>query len=119
MDKEYHRQYNIKRYHRLRTEYVAQLGGECVDCGAQDQLEFDHIDPVLKELEIGRMLNVSKTKRDAEVAKCELRCASCHKQRSIQQLSVDHGGGITGKRNCYCDLCKPLKAEYMRQWRKR
>lgn len=31
---------------------------------------------------------------------------------------VDHGGGKTGKRNCLCDLCRPLKNKYASDARK-
>jgi hypothetical protein len=48
-----------------------------------------------------------------------LRCKRHHRIKTTNELSVEHGGGVTGKRNCYCDLCKPLKAEYNRTWRER
>jgi hypothetical protein len=88
---EYHRQYNIRRYHRLRAEYIEKLGGCCIDCGTVENLEFDHPDPRTKEFSIGRMLNVSKAKRDAEVAKCVLRCKPCHTEKSaINEECVRH-----------------------------
>ncbi|HET7738145.1 MAG TPA: hypothetical protein VFK32_06180 [Tepidiformaceae bacterium] len=60
---------------------------ECQDCGIFDPmvLEFDHVD--------GKRMNVMKmawgeyalkTIR-AEVAKCEVRCANCHRRRTISR----------------------------------
>lgn len=119
--KEYHRQYNINRYHKRRAEYVEALGGKCVDCGSVEELEFDHVDPSTKELNIGSMLNYAKAKVDAEIKKCVLRCKGCHVRKTSDNgdnPTVEHGGGLTGKRNCYCLLCAPLKREYNRQWKK-
>ena len=61
----------------------------CVDCGQSDLvlLEFDHRDPATKRREVGRL---SMTKRweiiAQEVAKCDVRCAACHRRRTAQQL---------------------------------
>lgn len=113
--KEYHRQYNLERYHRIRSEYVEKLGGHCVDCATIDELEFDHVDPSTKEFDIGKLLNYAKAVRDAEIEKCELRCKPCHQKKTSVNgdiPAVHHGGGLTGKRNCYCALCKPLKLAY-------
>jgi len=32
--------------------------------------------------------------------------------------TVEHGGGLTGKGGCKCDLCRARKNEYMRNWKK-
>jgi hypothetical protein len=58
----------------------------CVDCGENDirVLEFDHRDPGQKHGGISRMVadrcGVDKIK--AEVEKCDVRCANCHRRRS-------------------------------------
>jgi hypothetical protein len=117
--KEYHRIYNRERYHRLRREYIELMGGKCVDCGTQDNLEFDHAIAATKSFDVGRLLNYSKTKRDQELAKCVLRCSECHKKKSVRMKDVNvvaHGEGLSGKRNCKCEPCRIRKAEYMREW---
>lgn len=52
----------------------------CVDCGERDPvvLEFDHRDPSIKE---GRVSDMSKQKVGAEIEKCDVRCANCHRKR--------------------------------------
>lgn len=39
--------------------------------------------------------------------------------RSDAQQTVGHGGGLTGVKNCRCELCGPLKNRYMRDLRAR
>lgn len=83
MDNKYHREYNKARYHRIRNEYLEQLGGQCIDCSVEYDLEFDHVDPSTKLFPIGKLLNFSKVKRDEEIKKCVLRCKSCHIIKSV------------------------------------
>lgn len=60
----------------------------CVDCGETDiqVLEFDHIEMIGSDgKRVGRFID-SRNKLEAEVAKCEVRCANCHTRRTRQQL---------------------------------
>ncbi len=61
----------------------------CVDCGESDPvvLEFDHVrgrkvEDVSVMVQGGWSLNAIQ----AEIAKCDVRCASCHKQKGILQF---------------------------------
>ena len=92
MDADYHRAYNLARYHRLRAEYIELLGGQCAVCGSCEQLEFDHVDPSTKTIDIGRLLNVSKEVRDAEMSKCQLLCKLHHIRKTSREAGVEHGG---------------------------
>lgn len=108
----YMREYNLARYHRIRTESIAALGGECVDCDATEDLEFDHLDRYEKSFDVGRLLNYSKLRRDEELKKCVLRCGGCHRAKTKamkDHKGVPHGEGIVGKRQCQCGSCSPLK----------
>jgi len=61
----------------------------CVDCGQADLvvLQFDHRDGTEKVSTIGAMLNhCSWVKLFAEVAKCDVRCANCHRLRTAEQF---------------------------------
>lgn len=60
------RKYMLARYHKRRAEAIRKLGGKCVKCGSEENLEIDHIDPTTKSFEISKLWNVSKEVFDAE-----------------------------------------------------
>lgn len=64
----------------------------CVDCGESDPvvLEFDHLKPLAKLFCIGEAatLNRSLKSLKAEIAKCEVRCANCHRRKTIRERNL-------------------------------
>ncbi|UUG69420.1 HNH endonuclease [Streptomyces phage Sham] len=64
---------------------------ECIDCGERDPfvLEFDHRDALDKTANISDMIhrNGWEAIKD-EIAKCDVRCANCHRRRTITQLGL-------------------------------
>lgn len=58
----------------------------CVDCGETDPivLEFDHISPKGHRISLCSM---SLERLIAEVAKCKVRCANCHKRRHSKRIT--------------------------------
>ena len=116
-----HSAWNLAKYHRVRQEWIEKLGGKCVDCGTTEDLQFDHVDASTKEISISTVLTYAAPKVEAEMAKCELRCSSCHREKTAacgDDNSVPHGGGKAGKRRCKCDPCREKKREYMREYMK-
>lgn len=87
MGREYHREYAKKWYHARRAEYVAMLGGKCVDCGATEKLQFDHKDRSTKKFAIGKLFTKSQTVVLEELKKCQLLCFPCHIEKSRPELS--------------------------------
>src|ERR1700722_10849453 len=85
--------YNARRYvlaeiykernRRLVYAYLAE--NPCVDCTERDVLvlDFDHVRGA-KLSSISRMINdcVSVGKLYAEIEKCEVRCANCHRRKT-------------------------------------
>lgn len=82
-----HHAHNIKLCQEYVVAYLSQH--PCVDCGENTVvcLDFDHIDPSTKSASIcalakrGTCLNRLIT----EIAKCEVRCANCHRKRTAVQ----------------------------------
>jgi hypothetical protein len=62
----------------------------CVDCGEADPvvLDFDHVDAASKLVAIAVLVRnvVSWPRVEAEIAKCEVRCANCHRRRTALQF---------------------------------
>lgn len=62
----------------------------CIDCGEHDPivLEFDHV----QEGKLNSVSNLanngtSLNKLEAEINKCEVRCANCHRRKTAKQLN--------------------------------
>ena len=71
-----------KRQH-LVLEEMQRRGGKCAKCGFSDirALDWHHLDPNDKVNSVSEMIRnrVSMDKLQAEVDKCELICANCHR----------------------------------------
>ncbi len=113
------REYMIVRYHKWREFVLEMLGGKCVDCGSAEKLEIDHVLPSEKWKNLGKIWSCKKEVWLQELNKCVLRCTYCHKVKTLSEITLEHGEGLTGKRNCYCSLCKPLKKKYNREWKQK
>lgn len=63
----------------------------CVDCGEKDiiVLEFDHVRGSKdKEVTIGLNHGWSIKRLESEIAKCEVRCANCHRRATHQRRKL-------------------------------
>lgn len=114
-----HKTYNIERYHRRRRANIALLGGKCVRCGTTDDLHFDHIDPATKTIELGKLWSLPQERILQELKLCQLLCGPCHRAKTAAEQSVGHGQGMTGKKNCRCKLCAPLKNAWLREYKRK
>lgn len=112
---EYMREYMLKRYHERRKQALEILGGKCVKCSTTEQLEIDHIDRLTKTMDLGKLWSCAKKRYFEELKLCQLLCKEHHEAKSAQEKSVEHGQGLTGRRNCRCELCAPLKNKYNRE----
>lgn len=62
----------------------------CEACGITDPriMDFDHIDPSTKSAEVGYLIHRSSMETlKAEIAKCRVLCANCHRIRSGYQMN--------------------------------
>lgn len=83
---------SIIKYRDNVTSHVIKIkeGSPCVDCHEYHPywaMDFDHRDPANKEFCIGQAVNFgySLSRVDAEIAKCDLVCALCHRYRTYGQ----------------------------------
>ncbi|MFA6476600.1 MAG: hypothetical protein WCV68_04330 [Candidatus Paceibacterota bacterium] len=84
--------YKAQKNHRIkvREKLLNFLSSKsCLDCGEDDPivLEFDHINPKSKFKTIAKMLSghYSWDSVLAEISKCEIRCANCHRKKTYGQ----------------------------------
>ena len=106
----YMRQYYKRRYKWMMVKIIRYLGGKCVRCGATTHLQIDHKDRHTKEFNVTTgIYKRSKKALWAEVKKCQLLCATCHREKGIESgdvLKAKHGGySMYARRGCRCDLC--------------
>lgn len=84
---------NSAKYNKRIRKFVAEylLSHPCVDCGEDDMiiLDFDHRDPTTKTLDINKMIHNCTRSLESiqhEIAKCDVRCAGCHRRRTAKQF---------------------------------
>ena len=73
---EYTRKWITNRKNLLKEK----MGGKCVICGATENLQFDHINPLEKSYNIST--NYFRKDVDEELAKCQLLCSRCHLEKT-------------------------------------
>ena len=73
---------NIKVYEYLKEN-------PCEECGESDPvvLDFDHINPEDKLGNICHMRTYSEQTLFAEIGKCRVLCANCHRRRTAKQFN--------------------------------
>ncbi len=74
----------IKRRKKVKTMAIELLGGACILCGydtCPEALEFHHVDPSVKGYGIAsKGYTRSWVSVQAELEKCVLLCANCHRE---------------------------------------
>ena len=94
-----HRIYHLKHREEYKAklekqilwvrEYKLEMG--CKFCGYNKNptaLEFDHIDPSKKTYDVARISSSKITSDDKikeEIAKCQLLCVNCHREKTYPQ----------------------------------
>lgn len=113
-----HAEYALRRYHRLRAQWIAELGGRC-KCGSTRKLQLDHVDPKTKTMEIGELWSAAIVRVREELKKCQVLCAKCHKRKTADEMRKGHGTwGMYRNRKCRCAECRALMREYKRKRRR-
>jgi hypothetical protein len=93
-----HRLLNKVRYRaRNRANVDDYLASHpCIDCGEADilVLEFDHVRGK-KDGNIANFIGEGKSWQRIllEIAKCEVRCANCHRRRTVERFGWRSGSG--------------------------
>ena len=102
---------------RRRTQWIEE-NGPCTVCGGSENLQVDHVDPRRKETH--HVWSWKKERREAELARCQVLCEKCHKEKGIRERLPPHGthSRYTSSTDpCRCYRCKAAHAARMREWR--
>lgn len=119
-DPEINKKYLRERYAAQRQmcfEYKNQYN--CIRCGSVEELQFDHIDPSTKEIEISALHPRSRLPELLlELDKCQVLCRECHQTKTAQEFSdrtdsFTHGTLYAHRtRKCQCSICLDAKDVY-------
>jgi hypothetical protein len=93
-----------KRRKKVREMAIEKLGGKCLACGynkCQNALEFHHVDETKKDFGISSKGYTRSWKAiEAEIDKCLLLCANCHREAHAGVCSFPSKDGLENKENC-------------------
>lgn len=105
----------LKAYrHRRRAKALGYLGSACINCGSLGNLQFDHIDPTTKSIDISQAIakGWSWTRLVEELDKCQLLCEYHHKLKTRDQAAekLTHGKYHAAyRKKCSCSECIDFK----------
>ena len=91
------KEHNRRTEEKIKSYILDYLNDHpCVDCGECDPivLEFDHKENSGKLFNIGaaNTQNYSLKKVIAEIEKCDVRCANCHRRKTYRDFKRTHRG---------------------------
>ena len=78
-----------RQWELVKNEKIRR--GECVDCGLRvtsetwRDFDFDHRDPEQKTASVSQLMGKDTETIVVEMAKCDLRCAICHRRKTIAE----------------------------------
>jgi predicted XRE-type DNA-binding protein len=73
---------------KLRRNAWLLANGPCKKCSSWEQLEMDHIDPKTKnrkESRYSKLWKLKESRRNIELAKCQVLCYNCHNEKSRKE----------------------------------
>lgn len=111
-----------EKYHDWRKHWIDRLGGKCRNCGAKENLEFDHINPETKRYSVSQIWSKADLV-EKEMKLCQLLCTECHKEKSSKECSLRFRKEAHGTLNeyyrhkCRCQLCRKNYNSWRRQRR--
>lgn len=85
----------INKKRKIVIDYL--MANPCIDCGETDiiVLDFDHIDPATKVKNVADLVSGgSIDSLKAEITKCEIRCANCHRRKTAKQFNLYKYGSV-------------------------
>lgn len=104
-DPERQREYQRRWVAARRRAYFEDKA--CATCPSTERLQLHHIDP--EEKEHHAIWTWARERFEAEVAKCVVLCADCH--RTFHAIDQMRHGRKRYQRGCRCQVCRAAKAD--------
>jgi 5-methylcytosine-specific restriction endonuclease McrA len=98
-----------QRVAKARRIAWLKSNGPCVKCGSCKNLEVDHRDPTTKVDH--NLWTWREDRREAELAKCQVLCHECHREKSSAESSKLN----KGKPNTWQRILKPQDVREIRK----
>lgn len=98
-DKASYRARNVRRVKAIRDHIIAYKSTHpCVDCGNDNWivLDFDHRPGEKKLYKIANTSWLTMAKLEAEIVKCDVRCANCHRLITYARRLLKKAGLVRG-----------------------
>lgn len=84
----------VRTHHERRRALTASIKDvPCADCGNRypaECMDFDHRDGEVKLLNIAMSPSISTARLLAEIEKCDIVCANCHRVRTRLRRPITH-----------------------------
>lgn len=109
--KDYMRDYMRRRYHDRRQKVIQELGGKCVSCGSQNNLQLDHKDRKKKTMRMADLHSVNDEQLQKELKNVQLLCKNCHDNKTREAWDFGapkprHGTySMYQRHKCRCPKC--------------
>lgn len=116
----------MSEYLNKKEKMLQHLGGSCVKCGTNKNIEIDHINHLDKKFTLTKNWGLSWKKLLPELNKCQLLCKECHDIKTKNEGSKSKGwtnqprqthGTVWSynKYKCRCIDCKQAKSVSMKK----
>lgn len=87
---------NVVTNNKARAEFfykmiAAQKDVPCADCGKKyppHVMDFDHLEGHEKAFDVSKMVGYNMQRIAAEIMKCEVVCANCHRERTHKRRTA-------------------------------
>jgi len=102
-----------------KPQYVLVLRAKCrpcSECGVRRpfyQTDLDHLDPHLKSFSLSNARNFSCEAVAAELLKCQLLCALCHRRKTYQGVYLAFLGSALGERRPNVKITQDVLAQVL------
>lgn len=80
---------NLLAYKKRRNFVHQSKSKPCADCGIEYPyyvMDFDHREDEIKKYQLHQVARLKMETIESEIAKCDVVCANCHRERTFQRL---------------------------------